>query len=401
MNRGLHAGLAAPDHEVGLGGIVAGWIDDPRFEAMNGPIKIVPAPTAALGQRYPKITVTKSTAPCTIISMVWTGTEFAAIGATAYNTLNAYVFTTTTDGVTWTAPVTLPTAHWRKLGWNGTNYSIIGVNSALTIAVSSYSSTGGATWDTTTNIQTTGNLDFSDIVWDGTRFVAVNRVNEVFYYSTTGASYSIGAATGGVINGIATDGSGTIVVSNGIVSRGDLGKTTNAATTAIAYKYGVLPFAYTNITYHSGSYYMAGARGYAISADGESVSSHTAYGTYVGTQLDNPAFASTLSLATPTSLAHNGEQLLGVYSMDHYNTVQPGCVSSIALLHRYETVRYNFSGHGDIWGRIISNGTLTMIYGGHWRCQTKAVGLVNVDTSMMQVPQPQEVKLPKLYMRVR
>ena len=177
MNKGVYSG-AGSKPVVGFGKTTYG-IDyqNKDYVPVLGQKTYVANAPADLKKAFPKITLRQWFTPFIVVDIIWTGTVWAAIGKTQ--------FSTTTDFVTWTTPVTLPANtgySWCKLGYNGSQYVVIGVTKNKTspfIAVgtniyTAYSSTG-ATWSAGTTLSgycASSGAFVSNLIWDGTAWVA-------------------------------------------------------------------------------------------------------------------------------------------------------------------------------------------------------------------------------------
>jgi hypothetical protein len=177
MNKGVFAGAGARPI-VGFGKLTYG-IDyqNKDYAPVMGQKTYVTNAPADLKRIYPKITLKQHFTPFLVVDIIWTGSLWAAISATQ--------FSTTTDFITWSSPVTLPanTGYvWRMLGYNGSQYVVIGTAIGKrspfdTLGASVYTaySTAGTTWTAGSTLTgfcaSTGAL-ISALLWDGTAWIA-------------------------------------------------------------------------------------------------------------------------------------------------------------------------------------------------------------------------------------
>lgn len=130
------------------------------------------------------ITWTKrTTVNATLHSVAWSPSLglFAAVGRNPANT--AQIIVTSPDGITWTSRSSGSTATLNKVIWTGSNFLAVGNNQVVV------SSTNGVTWST---IYTgTTNYHFRSVLWDGSKYVAAGSsgLNGI-YTSSTGTAWT-------------------------------------------------------------------------------------------------------------------------------------------------------------------------------------------------------------------
>lgn len=158
----------------------------------------------------------------TVISSVWDGTQFVILDVVGN-------ISTSTDGHTWTTPVSaLGNFGWKSLAWNGTLYvAVSGLNGNVGISsdgttwsvhtyMTDYNwmsvasdgtqfvalsydgrvsrSTDGQTWTGSSKVQNLGENQWTALIWDGTRFVALSRTGYTAT-STDGEHWGIALPT--------------------------------------------------------------------------------------------------------------------------------------------------------------------------------------------------------------
>jgi len=138
----------------------------------------------------------------TLHAAAWGGGQFVVAG---YNTLIA----TTDPGISWTAGSSAVTDPLTGIATIGS-----GVSSGTRLAVSStgnvYSSSDGFAWS---QLATPGNT-FTAVTWDGSQFIAIDSGTDIIT-STNGISWTPQATgIGPDLNGIASNGTTTVVVGN-------------------------------------------------------------------------------------------------------------------------------------------------------------------------------------------
>ena len=145
-----------------------------------------------------------------LISLVWTGTTFVALGRnSSTSAAEAY---TSTNGTTWTthAIAAAGTESFYALAWNGTTLSAIGSSGATNSL--SMTSSDGATWTVRTTGLPTGFVA-NDMCWTGQYFVAVNAAENNSVYSVDGINWQTSSfTTTRVYQSIDCDWSGTVIV---------------------------------------------------------------------------------------------------------------------------------------------------------------------------------------------
>lgn len=215
MNDGLLDGFARKSHRD-VGKYAYGLdITDPSYRASKSFDAIDASPDVCAA--YPYFNIEERVVPNNfyVQSIVWTGSEWVAINGTQC--------TTSTDLISWTAPVSLPSAgtgnHWAKIGWNGSRLVIAsqqryvaGAGAGDGFIRTGYSDTHGASWSTGTAFSlsiTSSGTETSPIVWTGGAFLFTNSSVGGIFRSTDGATWTRLMTSTTAFIGIATDGAGT------------------------------------------------------------------------------------------------------------------------------------------------------------------------------------------------
>ncbi len=168
--------------------------------------------------------------------VLWDGTKFVAIGYTSGTSLGAYA--TSTNGTTWTGgTIAQSGSNWEytALAYNGTNQyvALIGGNGGTNDIATS---TDGTTWSTTANVLP-ANSYWKQVVWDGSKYVAIRADSANIATSTNGTTWTGSAVSGGSSDAtsIAVGSiSGTtyyIIVSGGTGASQAVSHSTNGAST--------------------------------------------------------------------------------------------------------------------------------------------------------------------------
>jgi len=128
--------------------------------------------------------------------VLWDGTKFVAIGYTSGTSLGAYA--TSTDGATWTGgTIAQSGTNWEytALAYNGTNQyvALIGGNGGTNDLATS---TNGTTWATTANALP-ANSFWKQVIWDGSKYVAIRADSANIATSSNGTTWAGSAVSGG------------------------------------------------------------------------------------------------------------------------------------------------------------------------------------------------------------
>jgi len=168
--------------------------------------------------------------------VLWDGSKFVAIGYTTATSLGAYA--TSTDGATWTGgTIAQSGGNWEYtcLAYNGTNQyvALIGGNGGNNdIATSA----NGTTWSTTANALP-ANSFWKQVIWDGSKYVAIRADSANIATSANGTSWTGSAVSGGSSDAtsIAVGAIGAttyyIIVSGGASASQAVSHSTNSAST--------------------------------------------------------------------------------------------------------------------------------------------------------------------------
>jgi len=128
--------------------------------------------------------------------VLWDGSKFVAIGYTTATSLGAYA--TSTDGATWTGgTIAASGSNWEYtcVAYNGTNQyvALIGGNGGTNDIATS---TNGTTWSTTANALP-ANSFWKQVIWDGSKYVAIRADSANIATSSNGTTWTGSAVSGG------------------------------------------------------------------------------------------------------------------------------------------------------------------------------------------------------------
>lgn len=142
-------------------------------------------------------------------SIVWSGTQFVAVGTRLGESLAAGIALTSPDGLTWTATTIDVVSTLKDVAWNGVRFVAVGYPWGVT-------STDGITWERS-GVAILGSEDA--IAWSGTRFLACGVVTCAT--STDGLQWQTNIQPGlTMVNGVAWGGTRWVAVgvTNGIAA---------------------------------------------------------------------------------------------------------------------------------------------------------------------------------------
>lgn len=168
--------------------------------------------------------------------VLWDGSKFVAIGYTTATTLGAYA--TSTNGATWTGGTIAQSGgnhEYTCLAYNGTNQyvALIGGNGGTNDIATS---TDGTTWSTTANALP-ANSFWKQVIWDGSKYVAIRADSANIATSSNGTTWTGSAVSGGSSDAtsIAVGAIGAttyyIIVSGGTGTSQAVSHSTNGAST--------------------------------------------------------------------------------------------------------------------------------------------------------------------------
>jgi hypothetical protein len=165
--------------------------------------------------------------------IVWTGTKFVVAGGDSLD--NNGIILTSSDGMTWTAITSAGyygiDSLW-AIAWSGNTFFAVGGGST-------YTSSDGTNWN-----QVSSGFSLYDVIWDGTRFVAIDATisGGIKFFSSDGTS-SGSASTGGSSTLYVIDWSGSQYVAvgaNGAIKTSLNGSTWSSQTSGITNElYGI------------------------------------------------------------------------------------------------------------------------------------------------------------------
>lgn len=145
--------------------------------------------------------------------IIWTGSQFVAVGSSWGVGIGAGGVATSQDGINWT-PQSSGVYRLNSIAWNGEQLVACGTTTASSRDGIIMTSFDGVTWTP----QSTGlpaiKLWLNDVIWAGTQFVVIDDYGVVVLTSPNGETWESHPSPSTNLNSIGSDGSKIVVVGN-------------------------------------------------------------------------------------------------------------------------------------------------------------------------------------------
>lgn len=194
----------------------------------------------------------------TLNSTMWASIAYGNgkfVAVNAGNSSSTSYASTSTDGITWTNPVSFGTAYWSKVVFGNNKFVAVGGSGNTS------TSTDGITW---TTIKKVGSNSWNSVAYDGTKFVACNTGGQIST-STDGINWTTLTQVGSIYWNDITYGNNIFVM----VGDGGHISTSNDGTnwtTPIQIKSSI---SWQSIAFDGSSFTICGSDGYIVtSTDG-------------------------------------------------------------------------------------------------------------------------------------
>jgi hypothetical protein len=136
-------------------------------------------------------------------TIMWDGTQYVGGGASG-------MVATSPDGLSWTTQTSNATETIWNIDFNGTRYVAVGLKGTLV------SSLDGNNWITQLPTAVVTSSDWSDVIWDGSKFLALGQttgsITGAIYSSPDGISWTLVFENSKAFKSIASDGSQFVAV---------------------------------------------------------------------------------------------------------------------------------------------------------------------------------------------
>ena len=147
----------------------------------------------------------------TFEALIWTGSEFCAVGSNSAHSM------TSPDGLVWTLGAMPASRNWRDVAWNGSRYCAVADSSQYGAI-----STDGLVW---THVDLGTSRLWRGIAWNGQKFLAIARVSLFFATSPDGVSWTpIASPSQSGWENIEVNADGFVMLGGAQVARSDDGQ---------------------------------------------------------------------------------------------------------------------------------------------------------------------------------